>query len=65
MKNMMMRGKRCEICGVRVGVDEVYCEKCWRVVNAVMLDQERFLLVLKKLRNCKLCARACKNWEQG
>lgn len=64
MKNHMVRGKKCEICGIKIMEDGVYCRKCWVVVNAIMLDQERFLLVLSKLRNCKICARTCKDWQQ-
>jgi len=63
-RNFMLRGKICGICSEHIVADEVYCDKCWRVVNAIMLEPDRFLMVLKKLRNCKLCAKACKNWEQ-
>lgn len=62
--NCIIRGKVCEICGKSIGRDEIYCRECWRVVNAIMLEPERFVLVLKKLRNCKLCAKACKGWSQ-
>lgn len=62
--NHIIRGKKCEICDTRIVTDEIYCLKCWKIVNAVMLEPERFLLVLKKLRNCKLCSKICKNWEQ-
>ncbi len=65
MKNFKIRGKKCEICEKSIGRDEIYCGKCWTIVNAIMLDQKRFLLVLSKLRNCALCAKVCKKWSQG
>ena len=68
VKNLKVRGKRCETCDIRVVTDEIYCAKCWKVVNAIMLEPERFLLVLSKLRNCNLCsfdAEICTNWSQG
>jgi len=42
----------CDICGVNT--NSVYCIKCWRIVNAAMLDPANFVLVLEKLRICNI-----------
>ena len=45
--------KTCNICRV-VTNDKVYCEKCLPIVTSIMLDPANFVLVLNKLRICKI-----------
>ena len=46
--------KTCKICGVRIGQDEIYCARCLPIVTFIILDPTNFVLVLEKLRICKI-----------
>lgn len=42
-------GSTCDICKVKC--DDVYCEKCWKIVLAIAVDPERFEKVHAFLTN--------------